>query len=89
MIDRHGFANAREVADHLSLSVDSVYRFNLPKYRFGRSVRFRWDDVEAYVASSQEAPRGRPVACPRRTHKAQLKSASEAPSLVETWRHRL
>jgi excisionase family DNA binding protein len=52
---------AEDVADLLRVSVDTVYDYArdglLPSVRFGRSVRFKSEDVDAFIAAASERPR--------------------------------
>lgn len=54
---------AREVADQLGLSTETVLswvrRGELPAFRLGRAIRFREDDLNAWLR--QRATRGRGV----------------------------
>jgi excisionase family DNA binding protein len=50
-----------DVAEILRVSPDSVYDYardgRLASIRFGRSVRFRPEDVEAFITAAAERPR--------------------------------
>jgi len=52
---------AEDVADLLRVSLDTIYDYArdgvLPSVRFGRSVRFKAGDVEAFIADASERPR--------------------------------
>ncbi len=58
--------SAREAAEHLGVSVSSIYALAapagpIPCYRIGRAVRFSLADIEEYKSSCRIAPleRGR------------------------------
>lgn len=54
------FMNAEDVARYLSLGKNTVYQLaktgKLASYHVGRKLKFTLDDVEAYVASTHQAP---------------------------------
>lgn len=64
---------AQEVADKLGVSVYTVHRLRarpdgIPAYRVGRSIRFRPEEVDAYLAAQAIQPiqEQRPLANMRR-----------------------
>lgn len=64
-----GMLKASEVAERMSVSRRTVYDLaaqgRLPVYRFGRTMRFKEDEVEAYIDARRTAPAHQPVRSPR------------------------
>ena len=52
--------SSAEAASYLGITIRTLYRFidqrELPAYRFGRVIRLKQHDVEAFIESSRIAP---------------------------------
>jgi excisionase family DNA binding protein len=59
---------AREVAEQLGLSTETILswvrRGDLPAFRLGRAIRFREDDLDAWLAQRATPKRGVSTATP-------------------------
>ncbi len=55
------WVGVEDVADHLGVAKDSVYRWiegrGLPAHRVGRLFRFKLSEVDAWVRQGNENPR--------------------------------
>ena len=60
MVERARWLSTKEAAARLGLTLRSLYRFidegELDAYRFGRVIRLREDDVDAYIESCRITP---------------------------------
>jgi len=52
--------STKEAAEHLGVTLRSLYRFidegALPAFKFGRVIRLKADDVDAFIESCRIAP---------------------------------
>jgi len=52
--------STKEAAEHLGVTLRSLYRFidegSLPAYKFGRVIRLKEGDVEAFIEACRVAP---------------------------------
>jgi hypothetical protein len=46
----------RQIAHRLSISTRSVRRMDLPRYKIGRSIRYKLEDVDKYINRHIEYP---------------------------------
>ena len=72
MADR--LLSAAEVGERLALTTDRVYALvrhsQIPHLRFGRTVRFRAESIDRWLAEQERAPgQGDRVGNPRRTQR--------------------
>ncbi|MCK4176500.1 helix-turn-helix domain-containing protein [Aciditerrimonas ferrireducens] len=60
MSERIQWMSTKEAAEHLGVTLRSLYRFidegSLPAYRFGRVIRLKEEDVERFIESCRIAP---------------------------------
>jgi excisionase family DNA binding protein len=60
MTERIRWMSTREAAEHLGVTLRSLYRFidegSLPAYRFGRVIRLKEEDVERFIEACRIAP---------------------------------
>ncbi len=60
MSDRIQWMSTKEAAEHLGVTLRSLYRFidegSLPAYRFGRVIRLKQDDVEHFIETCRIEP---------------------------------
>jgi excisionase family DNA binding protein len=58
--ERIHWMSTKEAADHLGVTLRSLYRFidegALPAYKFGRVIRLKDEDVERFIEASRIAP---------------------------------
>jgi len=58
--ERIRWMSTKESAEHLGVTLRSLYRFidegSLPAYKFGRVIRLKERDVDAFIESSRVAP---------------------------------
>jgi len=52
--------STREAAEHLGVTLRSLYRFidegSLPAFKFGRVIRLKAEDVDAFIEACRIAP---------------------------------
>jgi excisionase family DNA binding protein len=52
--------STRDAAEHIGVTLRTLYRFidegQVPAYQFGRVIRLKEQDVEAFIESSRIAP---------------------------------
>ena len=52
--------STKEAAEHLGVTLRSLYRFidegSLPAFKFGRVIRLKADDVDAFIEACRIAP---------------------------------
>ena len=60
MNDRINWMSTKEAAEHLGVTLRSLYRFidegTLPAYKFGRVIRLKEDDVDGFIETCRIAP---------------------------------
>jgi excisionase family DNA binding protein len=60
MSDQIRWMSTKEAADHLGVTLRSLYRFidegALVAFKFGRVIRLKEEDVEAFIEASRIAP---------------------------------
>ena len=60
MSERIRWMSTKEAAEHLGVTLRSLYRFidegALAAYKFGRVIRLKADDVERFIESCRIAP---------------------------------
>lgn len=60
MSDRIRWMSTKEAAEHLGVTLRSLYRFidegSLAAYKFGRVIRLKGEDVERFIESCRIAP---------------------------------
>ncbi|HXX89138.1 MAG TPA: helix-turn-helix domain-containing protein [Acidimicrobiales bacterium] len=60
MSERIHWMSTKEAAEHLGVTLRSLYRFidegALPAYKFGRVIRLQEADVERFIESCRVAP---------------------------------
>ncbi len=60
MNDQIRWMSTKEAAEHLGVTLRSLYRFidegALPAYKFGRVIRLKEMDVEQFIESSRISP---------------------------------
>jgi excisionase family DNA binding protein len=58
--DRINWMSTKEAAEHLGVTLRSLYRFidegTLPAYKFGRVIRLKEDDVDVFIETCRIAP---------------------------------
>jgi excisionase family DNA binding protein len=58
--DRINWMSTKEAAEHLGVTLRSLYRFidegTLPAYKFGRVIRLKEDDVEGFIETCRIPP---------------------------------
>ncbi len=60
MSERIRWMSTKEAAEHLGVTLRSLYRFidegSLVAYKFGRVIRLKTDDVEQFIEACRIAP---------------------------------
>ena len=60
MSERIRWMSTKEAAEHLGVTLRSLYRFidegSLPAYKFGRVIRMKEADVEGFIESCRVTP---------------------------------
>ncbi len=60
MNERINWMSTKEAAEHLGVTLRSLYRFidegTLPAYKFGRVIRLKEDDVYGFIETCRIAP---------------------------------
>lgn len=61
--DTSPLVSPKELAAHLGMPVATIYQWRYrgegpPGFKFGNHVRYRWADVEAWIAAHADRPTG-------------------------------
>jgi len=74
MTERAVWMSTKQASTYLGVNLRTLYRFidegGLPAFKFGRVIRLRQQDIEAFVESARIAPGSLEHLYPEPTHQA-------------------